>query len=63
MSLYARLIRYLRPYRTVFLASLIAMAFGSLFDGFDTSLLGASFAPGVKRVKPGEDCFRRSSLP
>jgi subfamily B ATP-binding cassette protein MsbA len=39
LSLYARLIRYLRPYRIIFLASLIAMAFGSLFDGFTMVLL------------------------
>ncbi|UCC47738.1 MAG: ABC transporter ATP-binding protein [Gemmatimonadota bacterium] len=39
MKLYRRLIRYLRPYRLVFAASLAAMALGSLLDGFTMILL------------------------
>lgn len=39
MKLYARLSRYLRPYRWVFAASLGAMAVGSLLDGFTMVLL------------------------
>ncbi len=39
MSIYPRLIRYLRPYRLVFLISLGAMTLGSLFDGFTMVLL------------------------
>ncbi len=37
--MYARLLSYLRPYRMVFLASLLAMALGSLLDGFTMVLL------------------------
>ena len=37
--MYARLLKYLRPYRMVFFASLLAMALGSLLDGFTMVLL------------------------
>ncbi len=37
--MYARLLKYLSPYRMVFLASLVAMALGSLLDGFTMVLL------------------------
>ncbi len=39
MKLYTRLIRYLRPYKLVFLAGLGAVALGSLLDGFTMILL------------------------
>ena len=39
MKLYRRLLRYLRPYRLIFIASLLAMALGSLLDGFTMILL------------------------
>lgn len=39
MKLYTRLLRYLRPYQLVFLASLGAVALGSLLDGFTMILL------------------------
>ncbi|NIR44700.1 MAG: ABC transporter ATP-binding protein [Gemmatimonadetes bacterium] len=39
MSVYSRLIGYLRPYRWVFVASLLAMTLGSLLDGFTMVLL------------------------
>ena len=39
MSLYRRLIRYVRPYRLVLVGSLAAMALGSLLDGFTMVLL------------------------
>lgn len=56
MSLYLRLLRYLRPYRWVFAASLGLMAVSSLFDGFSLLLLvpflralfgGAAVVPGA----------------
>ncbi len=37
--MYARLLKYLRAYRMVFFASLVAMALGSLLDGFTMVLL------------------------
>ncbi len=39
MKLYSRLLRYLRPYRLVFVASLVAVAVGSILDGFTMILL------------------------
>ncbi len=39
MKLYRRLVRYLRPYQLLFVASLAAMALGSLLDGFTMILL------------------------
>jgi len=39
LKLYRRLIRYLRPYQLVFTASLVAMALGSLLDGYTMILL------------------------
>ena len=37
--MYARLLKYLRPYRMVFFVSLVAMTLGSLLDGFTMVLL------------------------
>ena len=39
MRVYARLVRYLRPYRAIFILSVVAMALGSLLDGFTMILL------------------------
>lgn len=39
MSLYARLVRYIRPYSTLFVVSLGALTLGSLLDGFTMILL------------------------
>lgn len=39
MKLYTRLLNYLRPYRLVFVASLAAVALGSILDGFTMILL------------------------
>ncbi len=39
MKVYARLLAYLRPYRLFFMASLCAMALGSLLDGYTMVLL------------------------
>lgn len=39
MNLYKRLLGYLRPYRLFFTAALVAMALGSLLDGFTMVLL------------------------
>ena len=39
MKVYARLLQYLRPYRLIFAASLVAMAIGALLDGFTMILL------------------------
>ncbi len=39
MDIYKRLIGYLRPYRLFFIAALVAMALGSLLDGFTMVLL------------------------
>jgi subfamily B ATP-binding cassette protein MsbA len=39
LNLYGRLLAYLRPYRVVFLLSLVAMTLGSLLDGFTMVLL------------------------
>lgn len=39
MNIYARLLKYLEPYRLIFIASLGALAIGALLDGFTMILL------------------------
>ncbi len=39
MKVYLRLLRYLRPYRLLFAVSLVALAIGSILDGFTMILL------------------------